>query len=267
MLLIALLAGPVFAADLSESGPVMPKSITSSSLLHLDDVVRHESGPISPEITTTVRLSNSDINRIVCPGQVNDLIFSEEKGIIGHFAGNSAFVKFKITRQGEELSYVTTPTELYVICNNAVYSLIATPDRIPAMTLRLAPPNTDRLKTNITSFQGIPFEKKVLRLVGEAFAGNYAESYRVTAADIPVNLSADLRIKLFRIVDVEGVGLRLKEYAVRATDDRIPLRLDEKMFLTPDMGEGIIGIAVERHNLESGESTRVFVVEHKGEGS
>lgn len=226
---------------------------------------QYENGAIPPEVITPVRLSNSDINRIVCPGTVNDLIFSEEKGVIGHFAGNSAFVKFKLTRQGEELIYATTPTELYVICDNTIYSLIATPERIPAETIRLLPPTPDRLKDNIARFQGIPFEKRVLQLVREASAGNYAESYRPTPAEIPINLSADLRVTLFRIVDVAGIGLRLKEYAVRATDDQKPLQLNEKIFLRPEMGEGIVAVAVERHSLDPAESTRVFVVEQKGE--
>ena len=222
---------------------------------------------IPPELTTAVTLSSSDINRIVCSGTVNDLIFSEEKGVDGHFAGNSAFVKFKISKQGEELSYATTPTELYVICNNAVYSLIATPEHIPAVTLRLAPAVTDRLKENVSRFQGLPFEKKVLQLIREASAGEFAESYRVTPAAVPVNLSADLYIKLYRIVEVEGIGLRLKEYSVRATAAGSTLQLDEKMFLTPEMGERIIAVAIEQHNLKPGEATRIFVVEQRGEES
>jgi conjugal transfer pilus assembly protein TraK len=223
------------------------------------------SGPIPAEITTAVALSSSDINRIVCPGTVNDLIFSEEKGIEGHFAGNSAFVKFKITKKGDELSYATTPTELYVICNNAVYSLIATPKRIPAVTLRLAPVGTDRLKANIARFQGLAFEKKVLQLVREAYTGQYPESYRLSAVDIPVNLSADLLVRLYRVVDIEGAGFRVKEFSVRAAGKDKGLQLDEKMFLKPDMGEGIAAVAVERHRIGPGESTRVFVVERKGD--
>ena len=34
---------------------------------------------IQAEIPTAVELSNMDINRIVCPGPMNDLIFSQEK--------------------------------------------------------------------------------------------------------------------------------------------------------------------------------------------
>jgi len=32
---------------------------------------------VQAEIPTAVKLSNRDINRIVCPGQMNDLIFSQ----------------------------------------------------------------------------------------------------------------------------------------------------------------------------------------------
>ena len=38
---------------------------------------------IPAEVPTMVELSSREINRIVCPGQMSDLIFSEEKGLTG----------------------------------------------------------------------------------------------------------------------------------------------------------------------------------------
>jgi len=80
---------------------------------------------IAPEMPTIVQLSNRDINRIVCSGPMSDLIFSEEKGVTGHFAGNNAFIKFKAEELNGLLTYAETPSELFVVCNGAVYTLIA----------------------------------------------------------------------------------------------------------------------------------------------
>ncbi|MEW6291018.1 MAG: type-F conjugative transfer system secretin TraK [Thermodesulfobacteriota bacterium] len=221
---------------------------------------------ILPEVTTAVDLSSSDINRIVCPGSINDLIFSKEKGIEGHFVGNNAFVKFTIIVQGDDKKYSTTPTELFVSCNDTIYSLIATPKRIPSVTLRLSPPATGDFKQNISRYQALPFEKKVLQLIREAYQGGYPDSYRISEADAMVNISVDLSVRLVRTVDVEGVGLRLKEYKVKTTADQ-SIQVTEKDFLRAEMGEGIIAVVVENHSIEPGGSSRVFIVEQRGEDS
>ena len=228
--------------------------------------VAYGSSPILPEVTTAVDLSSSDINRIVCPGMISDLIFSQEKGLDGHFAGNNAFVKFTITVQGDDKRYSTTPTELFVSCNETIYSLIVTPKRIPSVTLRLSPPATRELKQNISRYQALPFEKKVLQLIREAYQGGYPDSYRITEADATLNISVDLSVRLLRIVDVEGVGLRLKEYNVKATADE-SIQITEKDFLRTEMGERIIAVVVENHRIEQGGASRVFVVEYRGEDS
>ena len=118
---------------------------------------------IQAEIPTAVKLSNRDINRIVCPGPMNDLIFSQEKAMTGHFSGNNGFIKFKIEDSGSEYIYADTQSELFVVCNNAVYTLLVTPADIPSVTLRLASPNGDTFKKNIAHFQKMPLEKQALR--------------------------------------------------------------------------------------------------------
>lgn len=245
---------------------VKDKAMVISVLLAAMVQVAYASSPILPEVTTAVDLSSSDINRIVCPGTINDLIYSKEKGLEGHFVSNNAFVKFTITVQGDDKTYSTTPTELFVSCNETIYSLIATPKRIPSVTLRLSPPATGDFKQNISRYQALPFEKKVLKLIREAYLGEYQDSYRIAEADTMVNISVDLSVRLVRIVDVEGVGLRLKEYKVKATADEA-IRVTEKDFLRAEMGEGIIAVVVENHSIEQGGSSRVFIVEQRGEES
>lgn len=242
------------------------KAIVMPILLAATVQAAQASSPILPEVTTAVDLSSSDINRIVCPGTINDLIFSKEKGIEGHFVGNNAFVKFTITVQGDDKKYSNTPTELFVSCNDTIYSLIATPKRIPSVTLRLSPPTTGDFKQNISRYQGLPFEKKVLQLIREAYQGVYPDSYRISDTDAQVNISVDLSVRLVRIVHVEGVGLRLKEYKVKGTSDE-NISVSEKDFLKPEMGENIIAVVVENHTIEQGGSTRVFIVEQRGEDS
>ena len=57
------------------------KAIVVPVLLAAMVQAAYASSPILPEVTTAVDLSSSDINRIVCPGTINDLIFSKEKAL------------------------------------------------------------------------------------------------------------------------------------------------------------------------------------------
>ncbi|MBU4263960.1 MAG: type-F conjugative transfer system secretin TraK [Proteobacteria bacterium] len=138
--------------------------------------------------------------------------------------------------------------------------------RIPSFTLCLAPSPSQDLKQNIDHYQSMPFEKKVLQLVREAYLQEYLESYRITAADVEVNISADMTVRLKKIVDVEGVGLRLKEYLVRPAAGN-SVHVTEKDFLKSKLGERIIGLVVEDHSIASGKPSRVFIVEQRGEDS
>jgi len=217
---------------------------------------------IPAEIPTAVELSNMDINRIVCPGPMNDLIFSQEKGMTGHFSGNNAFIKFKIEDVGDEYIYADTQSELFVVCNNAVYTLIVTPADIPSVTLRLASPMGDSFKKNIGLYQNLPLEKQALQIIREAYNNTYQTSYRIIQSAELIPLSPDLETKLLQIVDVDGVGLRLKKYQVTSlAQERIDL--DEKTFLSSSVSQSILAVAVEEHRLNPGQATRFFIVEQK----
>ncbi|MBU0665267.1 MAG: type-F conjugative transfer system secretin TraK [Proteobacteria bacterium] len=217
---------------------------------------------IAAEMPTIVQLSNRDINRIVCSGPMSDLIFSEEKGVTGHFSGNSAFIKFKAEEMNGELLYAETPSELFVVCNGAVYTLIAEPHEIPSVTLHLAAPAKDVFQKNIDHYKNLPLEKQVLQIIREGYEGGYPSSYKVSNADTLIPLCGDLSVNLLQTVDVEGVGLRLKQYKVVSTKGET-MELQEKTFLSLGISESILAVAIEDHVLNTGEATRVFVVEKR----
>ena len=217
---------------------------------------------IPAEIPTAVEFSNVDINRIVCSGPMTDLIFSQEKGMTGHFSGNNAFIKFKIEDVGGEYIYADEQSELFVVCNNTVYTLIVTPTNIPSVTIRLASPRGDSFRKNIAHYKNLPLEKQALQIIREAYDGAYPSSYRVSEPAKVESLSPDLEITLTQVVDVDGVGLRLKKYSVRSLVQD-PVTVGEKLFLTSSVSGSILAVAIEDHNLNAGQTTRVFVVDQK----
>ncbi len=217
---------------------------------------------IHAEIPTAVKLSNRDINRIVCPGQMNDLIFSQEKGMTGHFSGGNGFVKFKIEKIGDEIIYADSQSELFVVCNKAVYTLLVTPTDISSVTLRLASPKGNSFKENIAHYKNLPLEKQALQLIREAYQDSYPASYRISEANTIIPLSADMEVQLLKEVAVDGVGLRLKQFQIKSLAAE-QIRLDEEMFLASSISGSILAVGIETHILEPLQATRLFVVDQK----
>ena len=217
---------------------------------------------VPAEVPTMVELSAREINRIVCPGQMTDLIFSEEKGLTGHFSGNNAFIKFTAEEVGGKLRYSKEPSEIYAVCNGSVYTIIGAPAEINAVTVRLALPKSETVEKNIARYKNMPLEKQALQLIKEAYDGVFPSSYQVIDKAAPVHLCPDLHLVRQQVVEIEGVGLRLKSFKAtsRSASD---LELAEKTFLTAAVGNPILAVAIEQHNLKPKQSTRVFVVERK----
>ncbi|MDD2464716.1 MAG: type-F conjugative transfer system secretin TraK [Desulfobulbus sp.] len=217
---------------------------------------------VPAEVPTMVELSAREINRIVCSGQMSDLIFSEEKGLTGHFSGNNAFIKFTAEEVGGQLKYSKEPSEIYAVCNGSVYTIIGAPAEINAVTVRLALPKSETVEKNIVRYKNMPLEKQALQLIKEAYDGVFPSSYQVIDKKQPVYLCSDLDLVRQQVVEIEGVGLRLKSFKATSRSAR-DLELAEKTFLTAAVGNPILAVAIEQHNLKPKQSTRIFVVERK----
>ena len=235
--------------------------IIATAILALWGSAHAETG-VPPEVPTMVEFSNKEINRVVCSGPISDLIFSKEKGLTGHFTGNNAYIKFTFEEINGKRSYASEPSELYVVCDGSTYSLVANPSDIPAATVRLAPPKSEGVNKNLALYKNMPIEKQALKLIKEGYAGTYPSSYKVTENKPAwISLCSDLSVVLKETVDVDGVGLRLKIFQV--TLQGREKYIDEKIFLSNQISDSILAVAVEDHKLRSGEKTRLFVVEKK----
>jgi len=222
---------------------------------------------VLPEATTKVVLSNRDVNRITCSeGPIKDIIYSKEKGITVKTEGNDAFVKFLITRDPMtgDLKYATVPSEFYVVCgkDSVVYTLIALPRNVPAQAVQLVSLKKN-IKKNISLFEGLPFERRVVLMVKAAFRNKIPDSFTVKRLNRTLNLFRYINITLRREIRAEGEGLLLKEY-VLVLKDSYPgsqRRLEEKLFLLPEVTRHPVGISLEKLILRKGQSSRLFIVE------
>jgi len=218
---------------------------------------------VLPEIPTQVRLSNSDINRVICPVDIKDVIYSEEKGLTVTLSGKNAYLKFLVVKKDGKDLYSTTPSELYVVCDGAVYTMIASPARIPAQTVQLTPGKAGTAKKNMELYAELPFEKKIIVIVKRVYTNDVPDSFTKTVVGRKMDLFKDLEVILRSIYAIEGEGLRVKEFEVRIMPQSKleNITYKENDFLRTDVSLHPVAVSVESMTLKKGETSRVFVVE------
>ncbi len=218
-----------------------------------------------PEQTSRIRLSNRDVNHLVCVGgDIEDVKFSAEKGLAVERGGSDAWIKFLVKETDDNgaktRSYVTTPSEFFVSCNGAIYPLYAEPADIAAQTVTLVPGAVQRARTNDALLGPLVEEERAvsvtLALLQDRVPASFAEVAPrrdlITVTELPtVTLSERRRL------DVEGSGLSASEYRVTTT---AAASLDERAFLDRALGANIFAVTLDRLTLAAGGTARLIVV-------
>jgi conjugal transfer pilus assembly protein TraK len=218
---------------------------------------------ILPEVTTKVRLSNTDVNRLVCPDGIKDVVFSQEKGVKVKITDGNAFLKFQVIKKGEEMIYTEVPSEFYVVCGGDIYSLVGMPQRVPAQTIRLSSGKKQKIQQNLTLFNGMPLEKKILTLIRQTYTDQLPESYEVRVVNRQIDIFPALWMSFTREIVVEGEGLAVREYRVSLKSGMEQIRLSEQEFLRSELTNQPLAVAVDELLLSDGRHSRVFVVERR----
>jgi conjugal transfer pilus assembly protein TraK len=252
-------SGLVFAETLQNSGKIG---------FRRGNIPMNYDGPVivvSPEIATRVELSNHDVNRITCQGgkQVKDVIVSKEKNILKVIQGSNAYVKFGIMQDidGKRL-YRTEPAEMYVLCGDEAtnYTIIGIPKNIDAQQIQLSAPD-ESIKKNISLFEGIEFEKKIITIIKQGYLGSFPDSYKVTNVRKKISTGINgITAMISTVVNIDGEGLRLKIINLDLDADT-PVDIREKMFLKREITDNPIGIAIDYHAVKKGRTTRLFILE------
>jgi conjugal transfer pilus assembly protein TraK len=218
-----------------------------------------------PDQVSTIRLSNRDINHVICAaGEIEDVKYSSEKAIAVEKAGADAWIKF-LVRETDDAgmitrSYVTTPSEFFVACGGAIYPLYAEPSDIPAQTVTLAPGRAQRARSNEDLLGPLVEEERavsiVLALLQERVPASFTEVAPARRALIMAQLPGIL-VSERRRFEIDGTGLSDSEYAVETATAS---ELDERQFLDPGLGTRIFAVTLDRLAVQAGEPARLIVV-------
>lgn len=254
---------PVSAVNSDKNPPSLPKIALGSVL---DNPVI-----LKPEAVEAVQLSSSDLNRVICSdGDIGEILADEEKGLTKPIIiGKDAWLKFEVVKLSNgEIAYTSTPITIYVTCGKSTYGMTAFPARVPGKTIRLSSGTESRIKENQSLYAGLPFEKRVMRVIRETYTDNIPESYSVSRFNQVDMTWKGLVLVLKRIVDVEGEGMKVKEYHISLKKgQQEPFKLTEKMFLRKEFVLNPIAVSIDKHILKAGETSRLFVVEQRAETS
>ena len=218
-----------------------------------------------PDQMSMIRLSNRDVNHLVCEGgEIEDVKFSAEKGLAVEKGGADAWIKFLVKESDDNgqvtRSYVTSPSEFFVTCNGAIYPLYAEPSDIPAQTITLMPGARQRAQANEELLAPLVEEERAVSVTLSLFQDRVPASFSEVAANgRPITLAAApaLRITERRRVVIEGAGLNASEYWVEAS---VPGDVDERLFLDGALGARIFSVTLDRLSLKAGETARLIIL-------
>ncbi|WP_067735127.1 MULTISPECIES: type-F conjugative transfer system secretin TraK [Sphingomonadaceae] len=218
-----------------------------------------------PDQTSRIRLSNRDVNHVVCVGgEIDDVRFSAEKGLAVERGGSDAWIKFLVLETDDAgaktRSYVTTPSEFFVSCNGAIYPLYAEPADIPAQTVTLMPGTAQRARANDALLGPLVEEERAVGIALAILQDRVPASFsEVAPASAPLMIADVPTVSLTerRRLEIEGAGLSVSEYLVRANT---AVTLDERDFLDGALGSDIFSITLDRLSLAPAETARLIVV-------
>jgi len=214
---------------------------------------------ITPEKMYFVRLSGIDINRIVCPTEVENVIYSEEKGIKVSIYGRNVFIKYLMHKVGDEIEISRTPVDIYIICGRKVYSMIAIPERIPGVLVYLEDKEAE-LRSRIEGIKGTYIENRIIEIVRSVFSGKPVEGASLKLLDRDINVYNELSIKEKAIYDLDFEGLRIRYFEITSRSDK-DLRLTERQFLHSRITVNPIALSLEKLTLKPGEKTSLIIIE------
>ncbi len=213
---------------------------------------------VAPEKMTAVKMSSSDINRIVCSTDIKDVVFSEEKGVQVKISGTNAFVKFVIKRMGEKEIYSKIPVDMYIVCGNKVYNLIGIPERIPSVTVYLEDKES-KIKEILEKNNSMPYEKKIVNYVKAFMSGQIPPETTFINKNLSYSLYRDIDITEKGIYVIEGEGIVIRFFYVTGKKSEIEIR--EKDFLRKEITQNPLAISLDKLKLNLNERAVLLIVE------
>ncbi|AEA33608.1 TraK domain-containing protein [Hippea maritima] len=220
---------------------------------------------INPDVITKVEVSNVDVNRIVSPEPIKDIVYSKEKGLMVNYVGKNAFIKFVIKANPDgTYDYIQEPSEVYIVTQDAVYTLILKPSQVAGRTIRLSGGTLKKIQANENMFSQLPYEKKIIKIIKSVYKNDIPDTWDVSHPQNPkpIILPNGLTAKLITTVKIEGTGFNLKEYEITGST---PISISETDFLNTKLARHPKAISLTGFKVSKDEPVYLLIVAGEGD--
>ncbi|MCS7215857.1 MAG: type-F conjugative transfer system secretin TraK [Thermodesulfovibrio sp.] len=232
--------------------------VRENGLVSQDSFLSGSSYIVGPERLAIVKMSSSDINRIVCPVDIKDVVYSEEKGIQVKISGKNAFVKFLVKRIGGKETYSKIPVDIYVVCGDKVYSLLAMPERTPPATVYLED-KEQKIKEIVEKNLTIPYERRIVNYVKELMSGRPLPEATYSRVEKEYKFYQEIELKEKGQYVIEGEGLMIRVFYITGKKQGVEIR--EKDFLRKEITDNPLAISIDKLKLNPGEKAILLILE------
>lgn len=220
---------------------------------------------VKPESMTKIQVSSTDTNRFHCnDGEINNVYYSEEKGMVDEIAGEDLYIKFQIKKVGDDILYTDKASELFVVCAGEVYQMILVPKVSNARVIYLSNPLKNRVKSNIDNYGALPLEERIIKLSVASLSNDISILDTFTVINHKsddqdwFDFNESLRIGKIQTVLTDGLGLRVSKFRLISDKDKKYLPSD---FLDTRLGESIVGVTLDPEVLIENEPSYLIIVE------
>lgn len=222
------------------------------------DTLAGNSYIVSPEKTTMVKMSSSDVNRIVCSVDIKDVVYSEEKGVQVKISGKNAFVKFLVKKLGGKEIYSTIPADMYVVCGDKVYNIIAMPERIPSVNVYLED-KEQKIKEVLEKNVTMPYERKIINYVKDFMSGKIPPEATYNSVEKEYKIYQDVEVREKGNYVIEGEGFTIRVFYVISKKQGIEIK--EKDFLKKEITQNPLAISLDKLKLNQGDRAVLLIIE------
>jgi conjugal transfer pilus assembly protein TraK len=219
---------------------------------------------VKPNRTTMVEMSSLDINRVYCDGEITDAIFSEEKGVKIKIVKNNAFVKFIMKKIEDKEIPIDKPVDLFFVCNDQVYSIIALPKRIPSTFVYLESKDK-KIQEVVEKTKDIPYEKRLLDIIKAIYVNKYEPNYQIVKMNKEFYLFKDVKVVLEKIINIEGEGLRAKVFSLTTqfNSNTQYVEIKEKDFVRKELTTIPLAISLDKTRLQGKDKATLIILEKR----
>jgi conjugal transfer pilus assembly protein TraK len=219
---------------------------------------------VKPNKTAMVEMSSLDINRVYCDGEITDVVFSEEKGVRVKIVKNNAFVKFVVKRIEDQEIPTNKPADLFFVCNEQVYSIIAIPKRIPSTFVYLESKDK-KIQEVVERVKELPYEKRLLEIIKAIYVNKYEPNFQVVNVNKEFYLFKDVKVVLEKVIDIEGEGLRAKVFRLETNFDSSVqyVEVKEKDFVRKELTTIPLAVSLDKAKLQGKDKATLIILEKR----